>query len=350
MKVERFAENPLVTPADVPPSRPDFDVICAFNAGVARYRDEVILLMRVAEMATMQEGFFRVPVLRCGPEGAGIEFINVARDDPLADFSDPRAIKLPKGPLLTSISHLRIARSKDGRHFTVDPQPAMFPDRPSEIYGLEDPRITEIDGVYYIAYKSVADTGISVSLAVTTDFVHFERKGIIFCPENLDVCIFPEKVGGRYAALERPVPRYLGEPNIWIAYSPDLVNWGDHRYLMGVQQDSWESKRIGGGAVPIKTEAGWLEIYHGATEGNKYGLGAVLLDLEEPHKVIARGKEPILVPETIYEMGGFMPDVVFTCGALVEGDRLDVYYGAADEMMAGVQMSVSEILGRLLSQ
>lgn len=350
MKVERFPENPLVTPADVPPSRPDFDVICAFNAGVARYKDEVILLLRVAEMATSDERTLRVPILKCGVDNVGIEVLEFRRDDPLVDFSDPRAIRLQEDVLLTSISHLRIARSKDGRHFTVDPTPALFPDRPSEVYGIEDPRVTQIEDTYYIAYKNVADTGIGVSLAVTRDFVHFEKKGIIFCPENLDVCIFPEKIGGRYAALTRPVPRYLGQPNIWIAYSPDLISWGDHRYVMGVEPNTWAGKRIGAGAVPIKTDRGWLEIYHGATERNVYALGAVLLDLEQPHKVIARSRDPLLVPEAIYEMGGFMPDVVFTCGALAYGDRLDVYYGAADEVMAGAEMSITEILDSLASR
>ncbi|MHB0999450.1 MAG: glycoside hydrolase family 130 protein [Armatimonadota bacterium] len=350
MRVERYPENPLITPADVIPSRPDFEVICVFNAGVAQYNDEVILLLRVAEMATSDDNTFRVPILKCDAGAFGIVIREIARDDPLIDFSDPRAILLPEGPLLTSISHLRIARSRDGRHFTVDPTPAIMPDNEYEAYGVEDPRITQIGDTYYIAYKSVASIGISVSLAVTKDFIHFEKKGIIFPPENLDVCIFPEMINGRFAALHRPVPRYIGQPNMWVGYSTDLITWGDHRFMMGVTPGHWDSQRIGGGAIPVRTEHGWLEIYHGATADNRYGLGAVLLDIDEPHKVIARGQDPILVPEEEYEMGGFMPDVVFTCGAIVDGDTMHVYYGAADEVMAGADFSISELLDMLLSQ
>jgi len=350
LKVERYPENPLVKPSDVPPSRPDFEVVCAFNAGVARYRDEIILLMRVAERAISDDRVHRVPILKCehGKE-ACVEIYEFKKADPMLDFKDPRIIITPEGVFLTTISHLRVARSKDGRNFVVDPKPAIFPDRPSEIYGIEDPRITEIAGVYYITYKGVAPTGISTSLAVTTDFVNFERKGIILCPENLDVCIFPEKVNGRYVALHRPIPRSFGQPNMWIAYSPDLISWGDHYFLMGVQADSWDSGRIGGGTIPIKTEHGWLEIYHGATAGDFYCLGAVLLDLDEPHRVIARGRDPIMAPEAPYETCGFVPNVIFTCGAVVDDDRLSLYYGAADMVVAAADMSISGIVEHLLS-
>ncbi|MHB1189794.1 MAG: glycoside hydrolase family 130 protein, partial [Armatimonadota bacterium] len=260
------------------------------------------------------------------------------------DFRDSRFVSTPDQIFLTSISHLRIARSTDGRRFTVDPEPAIDPDSPLAMFGVEDPRITEIEGTYYIAYKSVSPAGICVSLAETRDFAHFEKRGTIFCPENLDVCIFPEKVGGRYAALHRPVPNFLGGLNMWVAYSNDLLTWGDHRFLMGVQPGSWESGRIGGGAVPMRTERGWLEIYHGATPDDKYCLGAVLLDLDEPHKVLARGRAPILSPEAPYETNGFMPNVVFTCGAVADGDRLTVYYGAADMVMAGAEFSIRRLL------
>lgn len=348
MKVERYPENPLVTPADVPPTREDFQVVCAFNAGVARYQDEIILLLRVAEWAVGDEFSARVPILTCEPESSPhIDICEFSKSDPMIDFKDPRAVVTPQGVYLTTISHLRVARSKDGRNFTVEPKPALFPDRLSESFGIEDPRITEIDGTYYIAYKAVSPEGIGVSLAVTKDFKTFEKKGMIFAPENLDVCIFPEKVNGRYVALHRPVPRYMGTPNMWVAYSPDLVSWGDHYFVMGVQSDAWDSARIGGSAVPFKTEHGWLEIYHGATPENVYCLGAVLLDLNEPHKVIARGKVPIMKPEAPYETTGFMPNVIFSCGALTNGDHVSIYYGSADEVTAGADISISDILDTL---
>lgn len=350
MKIERYPENPLITPADVPPSRPDFEVMCVFNAGVAKYGDETILLMRVAERVQSKAEVPRVPILNCDGGAPCVEICEFDSSDPAIDSTDPRVISTPEGVFLTSLSHLRIARSRDGRRFTVDPAPTLFPDRPSEAYGLEDPRITEIDGAYYVAYKSVSPDGICTSLAVTRDFVNFEKRGIIFCPENLDVCIFPEKANGRYVALHRPVPRFFGAPNMWVAYSSDLLSWGDHHFLMGVEGGAWDSGRIGGGAIPVKTEHGWLEIYHGATPEDRYCLGAVLLDLDEPHKIIARGREPILLPEAPYETRGFVPNVVFTCGGLVDGDRLSLYYGAADNVIAGADMSIREILAGLVSQ
>ena len=344
MRIARYPENPLITPADVPPSREDLEVVCVFNAGVARYKDETILLMRVAERGMSDSAVARVPVIEC-PGGLCIR--EFARSDPRFQFADPRVIGTPERVFLTTISHLRIARSKDGRHFAVDPKPTLFPDRESEAYGLEDPRITEIGGTYYIHYKSVSPLGICVSLAVTNDFETYEKKGVIFGPENMDVCIFPVKVGGRYVALQRPVSGFSGSPNMWIAYGPDLLAWGDHRFLMGVNRQSWDSERVGGGAVPIKTDQGWLEIYHAADHKGRYCLGAVLLDLDEPHKIIARGKEPLFVPEAHYETTGFVPDVVFTCGALVDGDRISIYYGAADTVMAGADMSLKEVLDSL---
>jgi beta-1,2-mannobiose phosphorylase / 1,2-beta-oligomannan phosphorylase len=347
MRVDRYPENPLVTPEMVPPSRPDFEVVCAFNAGVARYKDEVILLLRVAERVKSDEQTARVPVLQCEEDKGCIVIHEFARDNPRYDFHDPRVISTPDQVFLTTISHLRVARSKDGRHFTVDPMPALFPARPYEAFGLEDPRITEIDGAYHIAYKAVSQTGICVGLATTRDFVEFERKGLIFCPENLDVCIFPEKVGGRYVALHRPVPRFLGTLNMWIAYSHDLMHWGDHHFVLGTERGRWDSGRTGGGAIPTRTDRGWLAIYHGATPDDYYCLGAVLLDLDEPHKIIARGKLPIMTPEAPYEREGFVPNVIFSCGALVNGDTVSIYYGAADTVMAGADMSISEILGYL---
>jgi len=216
-----------------------------------------------------------------------------------------------------------------------------------EAYGIEDPRITEIGDTYYVTYKSVSQNGICTSLATTKDFIHFERRGVVFCPENLDVCIFPEKIGGRYAALHRPVPRFLGDPSIWLAYSHDLIHWGDHRFVIGTRPGRWDSGRVGGGTVPIRTEKGWLEIYHAATPENVYCLGALLLDLEEPYKVIARSDDPIIIPEAPYETDGLMPNVVFTCGALQDDDQLTIYYGAADTVIAAAEVSIKEIIDSL---
>ena len=348
MLVKRFAENPIITPVDVPPSRPDFEVVCAFNAGVTRYHGEILLLLRVAERPrSLGDGIVRVPVLDCAGSSPVVRVYAFDPLDASNDCRDPRIIIADGTVFLTTLSHLRLARSTDGRHFTVDPTPALFPDSADEAYGLEDPRITEIDGVYYIVYKSVAPTGISVSLAVTRDFLTFDKKGLIFAPENLDVCLFPEKIDGHFIALHRPVSRNIAGLNIWSAASPDLLHWGGHHYVMGTRAGMWDNARIGGSAIPIKTERGWLEIYHGATPRDVYCLGAVLLDLHAPHHVLARSTQPLMQPEAPYETAGFLPNVLFSCGALVDGDMLTIYYGAADWVMAGAELSISEILDSL---
>jgi predicted GH43/DUF377 family glycosyl hydrolase len=218
-----------------------------------------------------------------------------------------------------------------------------MPDRRSEAYGIEDARITLLDGRYYVVYKSVSPEGICQSLAVTSDFRSFDKLGAILPPENMDAMIFPELVGGRYVMMHRPFPHMIGRPSIWLAYSRDCIHWGDHRFLAG-PVEVWEGGRIGGGAVPVLTERGWLVIYHAATPDHRYSLGAMLLDREHPERVLARCSHPILRAEAPYETQGFVTNVVFTCGALMEGDTLTVYYGAADTVVAGEEFSVSELL------
>ena len=348
MKVFRYPENPLVRPADVKPSLPGYEVLCAFNAGAIEHNGEVLLLMRVAERPVCQRpNTVLAPVLdRDNPAGP-LKVLEFDRTDPGIDFSDPRVIVTPGGMFLTTISHFRIARSSDRRIFTVDETPALWPDRDYEIFGIEDPRITRLGDEYLIVYKGVAPYAITQCLATTRDFVRFEKRGIIFCPENMDAMIFPEKIHGKYAALHRPMPRYMGAPNMWLAYSDDLVHWGEHKFLMGCSEGTWEGGRIGGGAVPFRTEQGWLEIYHAATTDERYCLGAVLLDSDNPEKVIAKSPSPILEPQADYEVNGFKNNVVFTCGAIVRGDTVSIYYGASDETMAGADLSVSEMVASL---
>lgn len=352
MNVKRFEENPLITPKDVPPSRNDFEVLSVFNPGVTKFGDEILLLMRVAERPKHGDlRVVKVPVLNCECETPEIAVHEFRHDDATCDFHDPRVVVTADGIYLTSISHLRIARSRDGRHFAIDEKPALVPDRASEAFGIEDARITEINGTYYIVYKSVSPNGITQSLATTRDFKSFEKHGIILPPENMDAMIFPQKVRGRYAALHRPFPHFIGRPNIWVAYSEDALYWGDHRFLAGISTGGWAGGwaggRIGGSAVPFMTERGWLEIYHGATVDDRYSLGAMLLDADRPERVIAKNLEPIMEPEAEYELSGLVPGVVFTCGAVVDSNRLMIYYGAADTVIAGAEMSVSEILESL---
>jgi len=348
MKVLRYPENPLITPKDVKPSVEGWEVVCSFNAGVIEYDGELLMLMRVAERPVSADpNLVLVPVLNCDGERPELEILQFQRDMEGIGLHDPRVVCFPDRVYLTTISHLRLARSTDGRHFTVDEKPALFPDQDYEQFGLEDPRITRLGDTYYVVYKGVAPTGITQCLATTKDFVNWQKHGIIFCPENMDAMIFPQKIRGKYAALHRPQPRMIGTPNMWVAYSEDLLHWGDHKFLLGCSGGTWEGGRIGGGAVPFLTDDGWIEIYHAATPDDHYCLGAVLLDKDYPEKAIAKTPKPILSPEAPYEISGFKPNVVFSCGAVVNGDVVSIYYGASDEVMAAADLSLSEIMSEL---
>ncbi len=347
MLVERFEDNPLISPCDVIPSRGDYEVVGAFNPGAVVFGDEILLLLRVAERPKDKAADEQVaPILN--PETGELVLFRVKNNDPgITDIPDSRSFYYKDEMYLTSISHLRLARSKDGIHFAVDATPAVFPELASETYGLEDPRITPIGDVFYITYKSVSHNGICTSLLTTNDFVNFERHGIIFCPENIDVVLFPEKTDGKYYALTRPVPRYLGPRGIWIASSPDCIHWGQHQPLLLPEEGTFHDGKTGGSCVPIKTQEGWLVIYHGSDSDDRYSLAAVLLDIQDPKKIIARAKMPLMEPEYPYEKQGFYGNVVFSCGAVERGDSVIIYYGASDEYTAGARTSIGKIMSTL---
>lgn len=348
MKVERFPQNPLIAPKDVKPTIDGWEVICAFNAGVIEYGDEILMLMRVAERPrNHRKDLVLVPIMDFEEGTAKLKVLSFSAADEGINLNDPRVVCFPGRIYLTSISHLRLARSRDGVHFAVDEQPALWPDQSYEAYGLEDPRITRIGDTYYVVYKGVAPDGITQCMASTRDFVTWERHGIILPPENMDAMILPDKVRGKYVALHRPYPRMMGTPNMWAAYSEDLLHWGEHKFMLGCVGGTWEGGRVGGGAVPFLTDRGWLEIYHAATPEDHYCLGGLLMDAEYPEKVLAKSPAPILSPEAPYEVDGFKPNVVFTCGAIAKGDDLTIYYGAADESMCAASFSVKEILDSL---
>jgi predicted GH43/DUF377 family glycosyl hydrolase len=348
VKVFRSPHNPIIRPEDVKPSQAGFEVIGVFNAGAARLGDNVVLLLRVAERPVNDDP---AVVLTALYEISQRKLVRkkFSVSDPEVDFSDPRLIKTTAGTYLTSISHFRLARSKDGIHFDIEEAPAICPETAHETFGVEDPRITVIDGTYYIDYVAVSALGVTTCLVSTQDFRSFRRHGVIFCPDNKDVALFPEKIGDRFYALHRPVSPLFGKQDIWLAESPDLMGWGNHRHLFGPRVQFWDEAKVGAGAVPLKVEQGWLEVYHGVDRDNRYCLGAVLLDGDEPWKVLARSTEPIFEPETRYECAGFFGNVVFTCGLLHEGDTLKLYYGAADTTICYAELSLQEIVRSLQS-
>ncbi|HEX6062278.1 MAG TPA: glycoside hydrolase family 130 protein, partial [Candidatus Limnocylindria bacterium] len=287
----------------------------------------------------------------------------IPKELPGLDLKDPRAIryKNASGPLgmvnegyqdyLAQISHLRVARSRDGVHFTVEQGVSLGPLVPLEEYGVEDPRVTFIDGAFQVTYVSVSRWGITTSLATTRDFVTFDRKGVILLPDHKDAVIFPEKIGGKYVALTRPMPQSFARIfGIWIAFSDDLKEWGGHRPLAMPRWGQWDELRTGASAVPFRTERGWLELYHGVDRNTTYAMGALLMDLEDPRKVIARSPKPILKPTEIYETTGLFNHTVFSCGHIPlddRGERIRLYYGAADSVVAAADFDVRVILDSL---
>ena len=332
-------------------SRPELEVVGVFNPAAIRHEGDVVLLLRVAEAPRdVPDGVIAAPV-----HDAATGRLEIKRWDRHAqgvDASDARMLVADDRTWLTSISHLRVGRSSDGIHFDVEPAPALSAETPYESFGVEDPRITRIDDTYWINYTAVSPYGIATGLASTADFRRFERHGIIFPPNNRDVTIFPERFGGRFRALHRPMPAGIGEVGIWAASSTDLVSWGDHRAVAMARAGSWDDSKIGGGAVPFRVRSngvdGWLAVYHGVTKSSgAYSLGALLLDANDPSRVIARSRDPILAPEASYEREGFYGGVVFTCGLLAEADRVRVFYGAADGVTAVADLSLEGILGGL---
>lgn len=340
--LQRFSANPLLSPADVKPSRPDMAVECLLNPGAFRFNGRTGLLLRVAERPGQEDGWVSTPVLDPAGEG-GIRILRIRRDDPDLKYTDPRSFEYRGRSYLTTLSHLRLAWSADGVRFTVDPKPTLAGAGPLETFGVEDSRVERIGERYYLTYTAVSECGVGVGMASTADWQHFTRHGVIFPPHNKDCALFPETVGGAYWAFHRPSGLGLGGNFIWISRSPDLLHWGDHRCLLMTRPGSWDSARVGAGAAPIRSSAGWLAIYHGADAGHRYSLGTLLLDGADPTRLIGRTVRPVLEPETDYERKGFLGQVVFTNGHVLDGDTVTVYYGASDTVVCGATGSVDEL-------
>lgn len=342
---KRFPENPLLRPSDLRPGIEGMEIVCLLNPGVFRLNGRTGLLLRVAERPKQVEGRISFPIYNDKDE---IEVLSFDKDDKSLDASDPRVIKYKGQNYLTTLSYLRPVFSDDGVHFYEDPAyKPVYGKGFLESFGIEDCRVATMADGYYLTFTEVSPVAVGVGLMVTKDFKSFDRKGMIFPPHNKDCAIFEEKVGDKYYAFHRPSSPELGGNYIWLASSPDRLHWGDHRCVAVTREGRWDSARVGAGAAPIRTEKGWLEIYHGANEENRYCLGALLLDLNDPSKVLARSEEPIMEPIAPYEQTGFFGNVVFTNGQIVEGDKVRIYYGASDEVICGAEFSVKEILASL---
>jgi len=259
---------------------------------------------------------------------------------------------------LNGRSILGIAESNDGYNFQVNDKPFMMPStegifKEYEAYGVEDPRITFMDGEYLITYSAYSKHGVRIGLAKTKDFKSVERVSLITESDYRNVVIFPEKFGGLYARLDRPHSE-ISPWSIWISYSPDLKYWGESKLIMNPLQYHWDEMKIGPGAPPIKTSRAWLSIYHGVfptMDGSVYRLGVALHDLEDPSKIIAVGDEWILQPEEVYEITGYVHNVVFTCGAVPEEDgSVKIYWGGADKVMCMGTANLEDLVDHCLNK
>ncbi len=295
--VTRYKKNPILTKNDVP-----YPVSTVHNAGIAKYNGKYVMLFR----SHLQNG---------------------------------RSI-------------IGMALSKDGYSFKVEPEPFLTPSSDSffgeyEEYGVEDVRISKIDNEFFLTYSAYSRQGVRIGLAKTKDFKTVERISLITQSDLRNVVIFPQKFDGKYVRLDRPHSE-ISKWSIWISYSPDLIHWGDSKVIIKPEAYHWDEMKVGPGAVPIKTDKGWLNIYHGVFDtmaGAVYRLGVALHDLEDPSVIIGVSDKWILQPEDPWEITGYVPNVVFTCGALKEDDNsVKIYWGGADSVMCVGNADINELI------
>jgi predicted GH43/DUF377 family glycosyl hydrolase len=296
--ITRFPGNPILTKDDVP-----YSVATVHNAAVVKHSKEYIMIFRSHR--------------------------------------------------LNGQSILGLARSNDGYKFKVEPKPFMRSSDEYDEFGVEDPRITHIEGAYLLTYSAYSPYGVRVGLARTNDFKEIERIAYITQPDMRNVVIFPEKFGEYYVRLDRPHTE-LSRWSMWISYSKDLIHWGQSKIVMRSQFYRWDAMKLGPGIPPIKTEMGWLNIYHGVFEtmaGAVYRLGIALHDLQDPSKIIGVGDRWILEPEDPWERVGYVPNVVFSCAAVPENDgTLKIYWGGADTVMCVGTANIHELVEYCLSE
>lgn len=315
--MHRYSKNPIITVDDFP-----IPALRVFNCGQTMFNDETILLI-AAEYKETFNG---------------------------------------------SKTGIHLAKSKDGVNFTIGKEPFCSKRAWTEFpmncdCWVIDPRITKIDDTYYIVRPAqVEKVGPAALLEKTKDFKSLEFVECISLPNNRVPCLFPEKINGQYVRIDRPysllrLENKGGHPlddqllgGMWLSYSPDLIYWGKHRPLL-YPPLSFANYKVGP-TPPIKTKDGWLEIIHGVYKENRewcYSLGAVLLDLEDPSKVISVLDRPILTPTENFETDGLTKNVVFSCGAVIDEnkDEIKIYYGAADECIGLAIGSLTELLSEV---
>jgi predicted GH43/DUF377 family glycosyl hydrolase len=277
--------------------------------------------------------------------------------NPGATTYEGKTLLLLRVEYRTGLSSLIPVVSEDG--FTGWEMGSFAPLHPEvdgfhEHWGVEDPRITKIDDVYYVVYVAYSAAGPIVMLATTKDFTKWERQGVLMPPADKDAALFPQTFAGRWALIHRPSAATEGVgAHVWLSFSPDLRHWGDSQVLLPARRGAWwDANKVGLGPPPLLTRAGWLICYHGVrltASGSIYRLGLALLDRDDPSKVLARGDEWVFGPQEPYERGGDVADVVFPCGWVLrdDDDTLALYYGAADTVVCVAEASVAKLLDHL---
>ena len=282
MSITKYKNNPIIVKDDVP-----FEVNSIFNPGAVKVGNDYLLVCRV-EMPTGRSSFV-------------------------------------------------LAKSRDGVKFNIDPKPWLTPDdhncfKKYVEWGIEDPRITKVDGKYLLTYTGYSKYMPLVILTETKDFKDFNVLGPITLPSNKDCTLFPEKINGNYWKMDRPSAE--SRHDIWLSKSPDLMHWGGFEFLTEPTPGTWEADKIGISTQPVKTKDGWLVIYHGVRGfgiSSIYKLGVMLLDLEKPWIILGRSNKPIISPYHNYERIGDVGNVVFSNGWIVEDDgKVYIYYSGAD--------------------
>ena len=280
--------------------------------------------------------------------------INTVFNPGVARLADGTTLLLCRVEDRRGHSHLCAARSRNGvDDWQIDAEPTLLPDPihyPEEVSGIEDPRITYVPDhqAYYVAYTAYSRYGPGVSLARTTNFIDYERLGAIMPPEDKDAALLPQRIGGQWALIHRPIGP--SGAHIWISYSPDMEYWGHHHLMLEARQGAWwDANKIGLSGPLIETPEGWLMIYHGVrptASGALYRLGLALFDHEQPERCLLRGDEWVFAPEEDYERTGDVNNVVFPCGHTIgdDGDTLAIYYGAADSSIALATASVRALM------
>ncbi len=262
-----------------------------------------------------------------------------------------------RGEQRDGVPHVYFGRSKDALHWEFDPEKIDFRDATGESFQplyAYDPRLVRVEDTYYIIWCQDM-YGAAIGMAETKDFTSFTRLENPFLPYNRNAVLFPRKINGNFVMLSRPCDNgHTAFGDIFVSESPDMVYWGRHRHVMGRGERWWENLKIGGGAAPIETDKGWLMFYHGVVNtcnGYVYSVGAAILDIDEPSRVLHRCGNYILTPEEWYEERGFVPNVCFPCATIHDSEtgRIALYYGCADSYVGVAYTTAQEIYDYILA-